>query len=116
MSAKSQARQPVKAAAGRPSASTEALPARNGRSIVIPLRVETVMDSAEQSGLLSDKTGRIGGRVSPKLIEQAKANTGISSDTQLLEFALANLALEDKFAESFRAVRGTVDPDLELGF
>lgn len=80
-------------------------------------RVEAVMAAAEKSGLLRDKgVGRIGGRVSPALIEQAKAATGISADTDLIEFALANLALEDKFAEAFKASRGTVDPDLELGF
>jgi hypothetical protein len=75
------------------------------------------MAAAERSGLLRDKgLGRIGGRVSPALIEQAKVATGISTDTDLIEFALANLALEDKFAETFKASRGAVDPDLELGF
>jgi hypothetical protein len=34
----------------------------------------------------------------------------------LIEFALANIALEDRFAESFDVVRGTVDPELNLGF
>ena len=75
------------------------------------------MAAAERSGLLRDKgAGRIGGRVSPALIAQAKVATGISADTALIEFALANLALEDKFAETFKASRGTVDPDLDLGF
>jgi hypothetical protein len=75
------------------------------------------MAAAERSGLLRDKgAGRIGGRVSPALIAQAKVATGISADTDLIEFALANLALEDKFAETFKASRGTVDPDLDLGF
>lgn len=50
------------------------------------------------------------------LIKRAKARTGIETDTDLIEFALANLALEDKFAESFKAVRGEVDSDLKLGF
>lgn len=79
-------------------------------------RVDAVMAAAEQSGLLTEKSGRIGGRVSPALVRQAKAQTGIETDTDLIEFALANVALEDKFAESFKAVRGTVDPDLKLGF
>jgi len=80
------------------------------------IRIEAVLAGAERSGLLRGKTGRIGGRVSPVLIERAKANTGISGDTELLEFALANVALEDNFAESFKKVRGTVDPELKLGF
>lgn len=79
-------------------------------------QVEAVMAAAQRSGLLEEKSGRIGGRVSPALVEQAKARTGIEADTDLIEFALANIALDDKFAESFKAVRGAVDPDLKLGF
>lgn len=88
-----------------------------GRSgTVHETKVEAVLAAAERSGLLHGKDGRIGGRVSPELVKQAKARTGIKTDTDLIEFALANVALEDRFAESFRAVRGTVDPDLDLGF
>jgi hypothetical protein len=70
-------------------------------------RVEAVMAAADRSGLLREKSSRIGGRISPALVRQAKARTGIETDTDLIEFALANVALEDKFAETFRAVRGT---------
>ncbi len=80
------------------------------------IRVEAVMAAAQRSGLLEEKSGRIGGRVSPALVARAKALTGIETDTDLIEFALANIALEDKFAETFKAVRGAVDPDLKLGF
>jgi hypothetical protein len=79
-------------------------------------QVAAVMAAAQRRGLLEEKSGRIGGRVSPALVEQAKARTGIETDTDLIEFALANIALEDKFAESFKAIRGAVDPDLTLGF
>jgi hypothetical protein len=79
-------------------------------------QVEAVMSAAQRSGLLQEKSGRIGGRVSPALVEQAKARTGIETDTDLIEFALANIALEDKFPERFKASRGAVDPDLKLGF
>ena len=79
-------------------------------------RVKAVMARAEQSGLLGDKDGRIASRVSSNLIRQAKARTGLTSDTQLMEFALANVALDDDFAEVFRKLKGTVDPDLELGY
>jgi hypothetical protein len=75
-----------------------------------------VMSAAEQSGLLSRKSSRIGGRVSPALIRQAKRQTGIATDTDLIEFALATVALEDNFAESFRESRATADPKLKLGF
>jgi hypothetical protein len=79
-------------------------------------RVEAVMRAAERSGLLSGKGGRIGGRVSPALIAQAKRQTGIETDTDLIAFALASVALEDTFAEAFAKSRGKVDPELKLGF
>lgn len=49
-------------------------------------------------------------------IEQAKNHTGIMTDTELIEFALATVALDDDFGKTFRETRGTVDPDLKLGF
>lgn len=74
------------------------------------------MQAAEQSGLLNEKSGRIGGRVSQALVTQAKRQAGIETDTDLIEFALATVALEDNFAEAFKESRGKVDPDLKLGF
>ena len=74
------------------------------------------MKAAENSGLLREKSGRIGGRVSAALIEQAKKQTGIEGDTDLIEFALANVALTDDFSKVFRDSRGKVDPTLKLGF
>lgn len=80
------------------------------------VQVEAVMAAAERSGLLREKSGRIGGRVSRTLVAKAKARTGIKTDTDLIEFALANVALEDNFAEHFKASRGRVDADIKLGF
>lgn len=74
------------------------------------------MRAAEQAGLLNEKSGRIAGRVSPALVEQAKRQTGIETDTDLIEFALATIALEDNFAEVFRESRGKVDREVKLGF
>jgi len=79
-------------------------------------QVEAVLQAAEKSGLLREKSSRIGGRISPALIKQAKKKTGIETDTDLIEFALANVALEDNFAEAFKKSRGKVDPALKLGF
>jgi len=74
------------------------------------------MDAARQSGLLGEKDGRIAGRVSPALVRQAKRQTGIETDTDLIEFALATVALEDHFADAFKEARGKVDAELKLGF
>lgn len=90
--------------------------AMTGRVVVGKARFEAVMRAAEQSGLLNEKSGRISGRVSPALVRQAKRQTGIETDTDLIEFALATIALEDKFAEAFKESRGKVDPKLKLGF
>jgi hypothetical protein len=79
-------------------------------------RFEAVMEAAERSGLLKQKSSRIAGRVSPSLVQEAKRRTGIEADTDLIAFALANVALEDKFAEAFKDARGKIDPDLKLGF
>lgn len=90
--------------------------AGSDRLSVDTTRFEAVMQAAEQSGLLGEKSGRIAGRVSPALVRQAKRQTGIGTDTDLIEFALATVALEDGFAEAFRESRGKVDPELDLGF
>jgi hypothetical protein len=90
--------------------------AESGQFLVSKTRFEAVMQAAEQSGLLSEKSGRIGGRVSPALVKQAKRQTGIETDTDLIEFALATVALEDNFAETFKTSRGKVDRELKLGF
>jgi hypothetical protein len=80
------------------------------------IRIEAVMMAAERSGLLKEKSGRIAGRVSAALLAQAKKRTGIRTDTDLIAFALANVALEDDFAETFKKARGAVDAELKLGF
>jgi hypothetical protein len=87
-----------------------------GRFVVSKARFEAVMRAAEKSGLLNEKGGRIGGRVSPALVRQAKRQTGIETDTDLIEFALATIALEDNFADVFKESRGKIDPKLKLGF
>jgi hypothetical protein len=79
-------------------------------------RIAAVIGAAERSGLLKSKDTRISGRVSPVLVAKAKRRTGIAKDTDLIEFALASVALEDGFAETFRKLRGVVDPGLKLGY
>lgn len=91
--------------------------AKTGQFITVSRsRFEAVMKAAEHSGLLGEKSMRIAGRISPALIEKAKKQTGIDTNTELIEFALANVALDDNFGQTFRKTRGTVDPTLKLGF
>jgi hypothetical protein len=51
-------------------------------------------------------------RAGPK----AKLKSGISSDSKLLEAALANLAVADDYAQWLLAQRGTINPELDLEF
>ncbi|GLQ54584.1 hypothetical protein [Devosia nitrariae] len=90
--------------------------AHTGRFRAREERVESVMEAAERSGLLTEKSSRIAGRVSPALVEEAKRRTGIKADTDLIAFALANVALEDNFAEAFKDARAKIDRDVKLGF
>jgi hypothetical protein len=90
--------------------------AKPSQVLVSKARFKAVMQAAQRSGLLSEKSGRIGGRVSSALIKQAKRQTGIEADTDLIEFALATVALEDNFAATFNKSRGKVAPELKLGF
>lgn len=88
---------------------------RPGKSATLrPERIAAVLTGAEKAGLLNASDSRIAGRVSARLIERAKSRTGLRSDTEILVFALASVALEDDFAETFRKLRGTVDADLDL--
>jgi hypothetical protein len=80
------------------------------------VRFEAVMKAAKESGLLGEKSTRISGRISPALVEQAKRQTGIETDTDLIEFALASVALDDDYGAVFEKIRGTVDPTLKLDF
>lgn len=77
--------------------------------------MQSILESARGAGLLEQKTARISGRISPALIAQAKRRTGMTSDSELIEFALASVALDDPFMEVFRQVRGTIDADIDLG-
>ena len=103
-------RQARKSAAAAMVTHTSKIPARSAEV----LRVETVMKVARQSGLIAEKTSRIGGRISADLVRKAKERTGIESDSELIEFALANIALEDQFPAVFKETKGAVDADLKL--
>ena len=78
--------------------------------------VRQTLNAAIRNGLIGSKDERITARLSHALIEQAKRQTGIRGDTELLEFALANVALEDSFPSTMNKLEGTIDPDIKLGF
>jgi hypothetical protein len=80
------------------------------------LRRRTVIDTARQLGLLEGENSRIGGRIRRDLVAAAKAKSGIASDTELLEYALAKVALEDDFGAKLVQRKGHVANDVDLEF
>ncbi len=70
---------------------------------------------AEERGLLTGpKTLVLRSRLSPALVAEAKRKSGITSDSQLLEAALANIAVQDDYWEWLSSRRGSIDPDIDL--
>ena len=80
------------------------------------LRRRIVMDTARRLGLLEGQNGRIGGRVQRDLVAAAKEKSGITSDTELHEYALAKVALEDDFGAKLVRRKGRIPKDLDLEF
>jgi len=100
-----------------PISSTKRLRAAKNKAVLHSRRIKETISAAEQNGLIhAGKEDRISARVSHELLKQAKSRTGIEGTTELLEFALASIALEDHFLEAMSEVDGTVDPNLNLEF
>ena len=75
-----------------------------------------MLETAKDVGLLTGARSRIAGRIRKQLVDAAKARSGIKSDTDLLEYALARVALEDDFGRKLIARKGRVAPDIDLEF
>lgn len=76
-----------------------------------------VLRAAEQSGLLAGpRSVTVRGRMTPALVARAKERAGVTSDTELVELALANLAMADDYGEWLVKNRASVDPDIDLEF
>jgi len=78
------------------------------RETKIPYRRAVLMKAAEDQGLLGPKDRTIGGRVPDALLQEAKRNSGITETSELLTYALVQVALEDNFGAKLMARRGTV--------
>ncbi len=79
-------------------------------------RVAATLGTAAAAGLtIGTKGKRVSGRAHERLFEAAAARSGLDGN-ELLEYALAKVALEDDFAERLLALKGTVSRDLNLEF
>ena len=73
-------------------------------------KLRDVMVIAEKEGLLhGERTQMVRGRMPEALVARAKKRTGIDSDTDLIEVALANIAVADDYADWLLSRRGGVD-------
>jgi hypothetical protein len=79
-------------------------------------RRNAVLATVKDAGLLEGANGRIAGRIRKRLVRAAKARSGIKSDTALLEYALARVALEDDFVRWMLTRKGRVPRDIDLEF
>jgi hypothetical protein len=80
-------------------------------------KLREVMVIAEEQGLLrGERTQVVRGRMPKALVARAKKRTGIASDTDLIELALANIAVADDYADWLLSLRGAVDREADLEF
>lgn len=81
------------------------------------VKLNEVMIIAEREGLSrGERTEVVRGRMPEALVARAKKRTGINSNTDLIQVALANIAVEDDYADWLLSRRGTVSPEADLEF
>jgi hypothetical protein len=95
----------------------DAVSPQESNKALAALRNRATLDSARAAGLLGDaKNTRVAGRVSSELVAAAKRRSGLSSDTDVIEIALARLALEDDFGARLVRNKGSVPRELDIEF
>ncbi len=79
-------------------------------------RVAATLSAAAAAGLTTGRKGkRVSGRAHERLFEAAAERSGLEG-SELIEYALAKVALEDDFAAKLLAREGKVGRDLDLEF
>ena len=97
------------------SAMKTSTPSVQRRKELASTRNRATLESARAAGLLGRaKSARVAGRVSAELIAAAKKSAGVSSDTEVIEVALARLALEDDFGARLVRNKGSVTRELDI--
>jgi len=80
-------------------------------------KLREIMVIAEKEGLLQgERTQVVRGRMPEALVARAKRRTGIHSDTDLIELALANIAVQDDYADWLLSRRGVITGEVDLEF
>jgi hypothetical protein len=87
---------------------------RVGRRDFRSERRAAALAAVQKLGLLGTRDKTISGRVPSTLVAAAKSQSGIQSDSELLVYALSQVALEDNFVERLLARKGSVPRDVNL--
>jgi hypothetical protein len=83
---------------------------------IAAMRVATTLNSAQLAGLMAGKKEkRVSGRAHEQLFRAAAERSGLDG-SELIEYALAKVALEDDFADKLLGMTGTVSRDIDLEF
>ncbi len=91
-------------------------PARTPPPPYVAKRVALTLKTAAAAGLTTGKKDkRLSGRAHLQLFEAAAARSGLDG-SDLLEYALAKVALEDDFLETIMSLRGSISRDIDLEF
>jgi hypothetical protein len=87
------------------------------RKELVETRNRATLEAARAAGLLGGaKSARVAGRVSAALVAAAKKSAGVVSDTDVIEVALATLALEDDFGAKLARNKGAIPRELDIEF
>ena len=90
-------------------------PTKRATSSVVATRVALTLGTAAAAGLtVGKKEKRLSGRAHEQLFDAAAARSGLDG-SELLEYALAKVALEDDFAEKLISLEGSIGRDIDLG-
>lgn len=90
-------------------------PAKRATPSVVATRVALTLGTAAAAGLTAGKKEkRLSGRAHEQLFDAAAARSGLDG-SELLEYALAKVALEDDFAEKLISLEGSIGRDIDLG-
>jgi hypothetical protein len=73
-----------------------------------------VYQAAAAGYLQGPKSERVGGRVPKRLFLAAKKKSGIQSQSELLEYALSKVALEDDYGKKLIDLKGSIPDDVEF--
>jgi hypothetical protein len=77
---------------------------------------DAVREAARRGLTNGPRTRLLRARLAPALVEAAKRSTGIRSDTELIEAALAWLVGDDDFPARLAQLRGSVPADIDLDY